>query len=225
MKNFVSLLMAICLCLSVCCLFASCGSSNEVVGQGSAPDVYKIEYSADTVNTPLQNITFGKDANGNMNYTIISNYSSGPVSEEYLYINQGGKDSPSYKVYKLNQETNNYEFVEETTSKYGLPHYDYFSQGWHNKNNLEFRDHNCIEVDITAVKTEDSVKDLLEELGCKYYKYQSDNSDMYAVMAVYSDLDIVLYYGTNIAGDGYETKFLVKSFQLDNTDNYADLVK
>ena len=168
MKKLVSLLLTICTFLSICCLFASCEGSNGVVGQGLEPDVYKIEYYADALNSPNQTVAYGKDSNGNIHCTIITHYSDEPKTEEYLYIKQADN---SYKKYEFNTELNNYEFVEDTTGTISLPHHDYFKQGWYNKNNSHIRAYDCVEVGISDVDAEDNVKGLLEELGCKYYKY------------------------------------------------------
>ena len=231
MKKLISLLMAVCLCVSVCCLFASCGGSSKVAGQGSEPDVYEIEYHSYVINSPKQTVTYGKDADGNIHCKVIKHYSAAPEESEYVLIKQAEN---SYKKYEYNAELNNYEFKEDVTGLPSQAHLDYFRQGWSNKNNPKLKDYDCVEIGIDDVEAEDSAKGLLEELGCKLYKYQSADEDGYAIMAVLPELDIVLHYGTNFEGYGsqaeyyggeYEVKFLVKDFSLTNTDNYADLVK
>ncbi len=231
MKKIISLLMTICMCISVCCLFASCEGSNGVVGQGAEPNVYKIEYHAYVKNSPKQTVTYSKDSDGNIHCKVIKHYSDAPQTEELLYIKQAEN---SYKKYEYNAELNNYEFVEDITGQPAMAHLDYFHQGWSNKNNPKIKDYDCVEIGIDDVEAEDTAKGLLEELGCKFYKYQSKDEDGYAIMAVIPELDIVLHYGTNFEGYGsqagyyggkYEVKFLVKDFELDHTDNYADLLK
>ena len=222
MKKIGSLLMAVCICVLAVSALSSCGSK-KVVGQGSEPDVFEIEYVADSVNAPLKYITFGKDSKGNLHYTVITHYSEHDVSEEWVYKKESAANT--YKRYKYNEDENKYEFVNEFTGLYNLPHVDYFAQGWVNKNDLSFKGYTYSEIDVSGVEAEDEAKDLYAELGCKFYKYSKSGEDVYAIMAVYPELDIVLYYGTNLYGDGYQTEFVVKDFKLDQKGNYTDLLK
>ena len=239
MKKFVALILAVCTCLSLCALFASCETKNQIPGQATnVPAVYEIECALDPIyNESLIYLTFGVDANGNTYTKKITtkldenNNRVANVTTEQVYVKTGDGQYDVYAKPENADATAKFELKESITNSMGSSPYltgtqGYFAMGWVNKNRADFRDgYTYTEITSAELDADASVKSLLEELGCKFYKYAKEGGDKYAILAVQPDMDIVLFYGSNYAEGTYTTDFVVSRFEKDHTKNYSDLVK
>ena len=237
MKKLVSLFMALLLCLSMCAMFAGCGGNNKIPGQATnVPAVYEIECALDPIaNESLIYLTYGVDAGGNIYFKktttkLDDNNNRVPnVTTEYVYVKTG---DGQYNVYSKPENADATDKFEQDGSSSATPaNYltgtdGYFNMGWVNKNRADFSDgYTYTEITSAELDADAAAKSLLEELGCKFYKYAKEGSDKYAILAIQPDMDIVLFYGSNYAEGTYTTDFVVSRFEKDHTKNYSDLVK
>ena len=239
MKKLVSLFMALLLCLSMCAIFAGCGGNNKIPGQATnVPAVYEIECALDPIaNESLIYLTYGVDAGGNIYFKktttkLDDNNNRVPnVTTEYVYVKTGDGQYNVYSKPENADATDKFELKESLPNAMGSSPYltgtqGYFAMGWVNKNRADFSDgYTYTEITSAELDADAAAKSLLEELGCKFYKYAKEGSDKYAILAIQPDMDIVLFYGSNYAEGTYTTDFVVSRFEKDHTKNYSDLVK
>ena len=228
MKKSVSVLLALCLCISMIGMLFSCGAP-KVVGQGQTPEVYEIEYAIQTPSRSLCHVTYGVDSEGNILHKVVSTSENPELTFHHLHVRGEGK----YECYSIDASTATYALLNEYPSE-GVPSsvegaenssaYGYFAKGWANKNDPAFKDFVYSEIDISEVTEDAAAKGLLESMNCKYYRFSKDGSDVYAILAVHPELDLVLFYGTNYHWDTFTVEFMVTKLEFNQSGSYADLL-
>ncbi len=228
MKKLTLLLLVITTLLSTC-LLASC-SKEPIKERAVLPSEdgtpFEIQFSwVDTGNGDvLSTVTYGCDEQGN----IFVHYNAklpNKASYNEVYVKKDGKNYEHFKMDMLNgEDTYTSKGIKDYTGHghIGLPievdGYFRHAQTLVSANGYAFEKIDALSLD------DNTVKELLDNSNCTYYKLTKAGKDDVEV-AIQNETNMMLYCGIKKANGSYATNYATTVYKFDHLDDYSDLVK